>query len=273
VEDLLNLIEVFIMASYSSYKKVSSENFTTQSQLTDQKFEASAGKTYGVFWVRGTSSALTAGCCCLWTVPTGVNSITIEAWGAGGNGNGACSCNRCHRYKGAQGGYYNTKTVSSTPGCQYTICAGGVYPCCSFECNGCQGCTSYVNGFNLSNFCAIGGQQGIADTNWPDALYSCYPCCLAPTNNGGDFGMGNHSGAWSGNWLCHCFHKQFCATGAPFLSGGGNVQGSVYGCWMRCGCWTVPYATGGQSAMTNYCGTQCGQGGTGGSGVVKVTFN
>jgi hypothetical protein len=86
--------------------------------------------------------------------------------------------------------------------------------------------------------------------------------------------MGNHSGAWNGNWLCHCFHKQFCSTGAPFLSGGGAVQGSVYGCWMRCGCWSVPYGTGGQSAMSNYCGSSCcGQGGVGGSGVVKVTFN
>jgi hypothetical protein len=43
---------------------------------------------------------------------------------------------------------------------------------------------------------------------------------------------------------------------------------------MRCGCWSVPYGAGGQSAMTNYCGSSCcGQGGTGGSGVVKVTFN
>jgi hypothetical protein len=105
-------------------------------------------------------------------------------------------------------------------------------------------------------------------------LYSCYPCCLAPTDNGGDFGMGNHSGAWNGNWLCHCFHKQYCSTGAPFLSGGGNVHGHLYGCWIRCGCWTVPYATGGTSAMTARCGSGCcGQGGTGGSGVVKVTFN
>jgi hypothetical protein len=85
--------------------------------------------------------------------------------------------------------------------------------------------------------------------------------------------MGNHSGAWNGNWLCHCFHKQFCTTGAPFLSGGNGVIGQQYDCWMRCGCWSVPYATGGQSAMTNYCGGCCGQGGTGGSGVVKVTFN
>jgi hypothetical protein len=44
-------------------------------------------------------------------------------------------------------------------------------------------------------------------------------------------------------------------------------------CWMRCGCWTVPYGHGGQNGMTNYCGSSCcGQGGTGGPGLVKITF-
>lgn len=262
------------MATYSSYKKVNADNFTSESQITDDKFQDTAAKNFGVFWVRGSLGGISAGCCCLWTVPTGIKRVTFEAWGAGGNGNGACSCSRCHRYKGAGGGYYNSKTIGVSAGWGYTICAGGVYPCCSRNCEGCNGCTSYVTGCNLSNFCALGGYTGIANTNWPDANYSCYHCCLGPTDNGGDFGMGNHSGAWNGNWLCHCFHKQFCATGAPFLSGGGTVQGSVYGCWSRCGCWSVPYGNGGQSAMTNYCGSSCcGQGGVGGSGVVKVTFS
>jgi len=262
------------MATYTSYKKVSSDNFTSQTQLTDPKFDIDAGKNYGILWVRGALGAASSGCCCLWTVPTGVKRVTFEAWGAGGNGNGACSCNRCHRYRGAGGGYYNSKTISVTPGWTYTICAGGVFPCCSFECTACNGCASYVVGCQLSNFCAIGGDTGRAETNWPDPLYSCYSCCVAPTANDGDFGMGNHAGAWNGNWLCHCFHKQFCSTGAPFLSGAPGVTGAVYGCWMRCGCWSVPYGAGGQSAMTNYCGSSCcGQGGTGGSGVVKVTFN
>jgi hypothetical protein len=87
--------------------------------------------------------------------------------------------------------------------------------------------------------------------------------------------MGNHSGAWGGNWLCHCFHKHFRSTGAPFLTAGGHgVCGRMHDCWMRCGCWSVPYGTGGQSAMSSRCGTSCcGTGGTGGSGVVKVTFS
>ena len=42
--------------------------------------------------------------------------------------------------------------------------------------------------------------------------------------------------------------------------------------WMRCGCWTVPYGHGGQGANSNYCGRCCGQGGQGGSGLVKITY-
>ena len=44
-------------------------------------------------------------------------------------------------------------------------------------------------------------------------------------------------------------------------------------CSIRCGCWTVPYGHGGQNAMTTCCGSGvCGQGGTGGGGLVKITY-
>ena len=58
---------------------------------------------------------------------------------------------------------------------------------------------------------------------------------------------------------------------APFLTSGG-VEQLMEQCWSRCGCWTAPYATGGQGAMTTYCGRCCGQGGQGGSGVVRITY-
>jgi hypothetical protein len=44
-------------------------------------------------------------------------------------------------------------------------------------------------------------------------------------------------------------------------------------CWIRCGCWRVPYGSGGAGAMTTLCGSSCcGQGGTGGPGLVKITY-
>jgi hypothetical protein len=259
------------MASYSSYRKIRQDSIVTNS-IPDAAFQTGAGKNFNTIWIRGGLGFCSGGCCCLWTVPTGVYRVTFEAWGAGGNGNGACSCNRCHHYKGSGGGYYNSVTISTVPGCQYSVCAGGVFPCLSNECTGCNGCTSYVNGFNLSNFCAIGGTTACANTDWNTFCFSAFECCLGPVSNGGDFGMGNHPGAFSGSFACHCYSHNFCATGAPFLNMG-NVTGELTECWIRCGCFAVPYATGGQSAMTTYCGSSCcGQGGTGGTGVVKITY-
>tara|TARA_B100001094_G_scaffold157423_1_gene152428 strand:- start:12006 stop:12266 length:261 start_codon:yes stop_codon:yes gene_type:complete len=85
--------------------------------------------------------------------------------------------------------------------------------------------------------------------------------------------MAPHQKGWSGHWNCHCTGAVTSeeGSGAPFLSAGTEVQ--LEQCWMRCGCWTAPYATGGQGAQTTYCGSSCcGQGGQGGSGVVRITY-
>ena len=261
------------MASYGSYKKIVSGQIL-DGTIPPDALESSAGPQYGVKHVFGQVNVCSPGCCCLWTVPAGVKRVTFELWGSGGNGHGFCSCNRCHHYKGAGGGYYNSKTISVQEGWQYTVCASGVYRCCSRNCQGCRGCSSYVNGCGLSNFCAIGGQEGQAETNWSTACYSSFSCCIAPNSNNGDFGMGNHSGHWGGSTFCHCNYHWTCTTNAPFLAGGsGSGQHLVPNCWVRCGCWHVPYATGGQGGMTTLCGSSCcGQGGTGGGGLVKITY-
>jgi hypothetical protein len=73
------------------------------------------------------------------------------------------------------------------------------------------------------------------------------------------------------NVFCHC-HNQSSFPGSAALIGTTTVQ-TLRECWIRCGCWTVPYGNGGQSAMNTYCGSgHCGQGGTGGSGLVKITY-
>ena len=85
-----------------------------------------------VKWVYGPpGSVCSTGCCCAWTVPTNVTRVTWEVWGAGGNGHGECNCNRCGNWHASGGGYYNTKTHSTSQGCVYTVCAGGTYRCCS----------------------------------------------------------------------------------------------------------------------------------------------
>ena len=263
------------MADYSTYKKINGDQIESGS-LGAAKFSSSPTSSYGVKWFYGTMCRCSPGCCCAWQVPTATNKMWVQAWGSGGNGSGACSCNGCHHYYGAGGGFYNSKMITTTAGCTYTVCASGVYPCLSRECYGCIGCSSYVNGHNLSNFCAIGGCRGMANPSWSTACNAVWGCCRGPTTNGGDFGMGALNGAWSNSrhdtyrgW-CHCFHYGYSGTAAPMI--GTSSYQSIRECWIRCGCWIVPYGHGGQNAMSTYCGRCCGQGGTGGGGLVKITY-
>ena len=263
------------MATYASYKKLTGEELTDGS-VDGADLASPLNTTYGVKWFYGSPGACTPGCCCLWTVPAGVKKLHIQIWGAGGNGSGACSCNRCHHYMGASGGFYNTKTIDTVAGCTYSVCAAGVYRCYSRECNGCRGCSSYVNGYNLSNFCAIGGRRGEAQTSWATYCHSRWCCCLNPGNNGGDWMQGTHTPNWDGaefvydRGFCHCYNRSHYSGGAALI--GTVSQQSLRGCWMRCGCLTVPYGNGAQNAMTTYCERCCGQGGTGGGGLVKITY-
>ena len=86
--------------------------------------------------------------------------------------------------------------------------------------------------------------------------------------------MTGHQKGWSGHWDCHCTGavNSSMSSGAPFLATNG-VEIQLEQCWVRCGCWTVPYGHGGQGAITSYCGSgHCGQGGQGGGGLVKITY-
>ena len=261
------------MASYSSYKKILTESVVDGS-IPQAAVATGVFDTWCVKWIFGSPNRCSTGCCCLWTIPAGVRKVHFEMWGAGGNGHGACSTGRCQHFAGAQGGYYNSKMVTVTAGDTYTVCAGGTYPCESVECVACNGCSSYVNGTGLSNFCALGGTGGCANGSWNTACHSDWGrCCVAPNAHGGDFGMGNHRGAFNGHIAeCHCHCQAHAPTPAPFI--GTQVQAQIHECWQRCGCWTSPYGHGGQGGMTTYCGGSscCAKGATGGPGLVKISF-
>lgn len=266
------------MATYSSYKSLNTDNFP-DSIIQNNHLCSCTRKQFSVLWVYGSPDVCSPGCCCLWTVPNYVRTVRFDLWGSGGNGVGAYSFNCCQHWAGATGGAYNTKTISVVPGCQYTVCAGGVYPCLSRGSTatcGCKGCSSYVIGFNLSNFCADGGHGGCATPDWTTACNSCNMCCLAPGNNGGDFGFnphGNRFGAAEYNYAagwCHCYVQSTQSSSAPLI-GTGVYQG-INLCDVRCACWPVPYGNGAQNAMSTCCGGAEGTGGTGGPGLVKITY-
>ena len=249
----------------------------TNNIVTDAKLEEGARRQFGVKWVFGNLCRCATGCCCAWVVPSEVRRLHVEIWGAGGNGHGSCSCSRCHHYQGASGGAYNAREIATVPGCTYTACAGGVYRCLSRECTACNGCTSYVNGQNLSGFCAIGGCTGRAEGSWSTGCNQTWGCCLDKGDNSGSFGFTNHASPWGSTWFrynvgnCHCYRQW--TTPGPAAGIGTDVWQAIGYCWIRCGCWCVPYGHGGQGAMTTYCGSSCcGQGGTGGSGLVKITY-
>jgi len=259
------------MATYSSYKKVDGAQLI-DGTLTDNDLATSTLNTFGVKWFYGDPGACTPGCCCLWTVPTGVCRMTLDIWGAGGNGSGVCVNQRCHHFQASGGGTYNTKSINTRGGCTYTVCAAGVYRCYSRECTACNGCTSYVNGYNLSGFCACGGDTARANTDWTTACFSQPNYCRAPGNNNGEMAIESSRPGWStASGYCHCHPQEIHSGSAPFI-GTLQFQG-LRECWIKCGCWTVPYGAGGQSAMNTYCGNGCcGQGGTGGSGLVRITY-
>ncbi len=133
------------MASYASYKKVDGATQLIDGSVPQAAVASGVFDTWNVRYFWGSPNRCSPGCCCLWTVPSGVRRIFWEAWGSGGNGHGMCSTNRCQHYAGAQGGYYASKMIQTAPGCQYQVCAGGTYGCESIECDGCHGCSSYVN--------------------------------------------------------------------------------------------------------------------------------
>ena len=259
------------MASYASYKKISGASIENGA-IDDNMINSNTLNNFGVKWFYGVPCRCSAGCCCNWSVPSQVKRLNWEVWGAGGNGSGACSCSRCHHFKAAGGGAYVTKTIQTNSGCAYTVCAAGVYRCLSRECVGCNGCTSYVNGYNLSGFCACGGYRAEANTSWSTGCFGINAYCLAPGNNNSDMAIGGYNPGWStASGYCHCHVQEIHQGRAPKIAG--NSHQGLRQCWIKCGCWSVPYGTGGQSAMNTFCGSGCcGQGGTGGGGLVRVTY-
>ena len=72
------------MANYRSYRQVKSDQITAGT-ISSAKLESGVAPRYCVKHFYGHPCYCTPGCCCYWQVPTGVEKMTIELWGAGGN--------------------------------------------------------------------------------------------------------------------------------------------------------------------------------------------
>ena len=221
------------MATYASYKKVANDSIA-DGTITSSDIAHGQGHNYGVQWIynerglRCHQCARQSGCCeqangkcCYWCVPDGVSTVTFEIWSGGGGGPGSSCCNYCMFTIGGAGGNYASKTIATSPGCQYTICAGGSWRCGkSHTCTAGMGCRSYVNGHNLSNFCTDGGCGGWmcnGDAWGPRHSHSCSNCRICGIF-GADFGMMGMSGTEPGHGYCHCAYTYSFSGRAPLLS-------------------------------------------------------
>jgi len=276
------------MADYRSYKKITGSQLPDESITSDMVADQS-GNRYRVQWVFNAKGACCNACtrdcccqacgqCCLWTVPDQAKNVVFEIWSGGGGGGGITCCNCCSFSIGGAGGNYAIKSIESAPGCEYTVCAGGAYPCDRrTECVGGMGCKSYVNGFNLSNFCVVGGCSGWAaqcDAWGPRTLQTCANCNICGIF-GADFGVMGTTGFKIGHMGCHCQGADGSFSGqAPFI--GKKIGNNATESWCSCGCYTNWPSGGSMSGNSSYCGTAekcCAQGqGQGGSGLVKITF-
>ena len=140
-----------------------------------------------------------------------------------------------------------------------------------------MGCRSYVNGYNLSNFCTEGGCGGWmcnGDAWGPrHTHFGCENCRICGIF-GADFGMMGTTGWEPGHGGCHCNYT-YSGSGQPPLIGKMTV-GVTNVAWCSCGCNIEWPSGGGQAGVSSYCGNwaKCCAGGSGqgGSGVVRITF-
>jgi len=280
------------MADYQSYKKIKGDQAILANTVgPNQVTGISTGSVKRDFYYNTNIwSPCNGGCCYLWTVPAGVQSIQFELTGGGGSGGPARCCTGGY-YNGGSGAYA-TKTITKacncfTPGSsQYTICAAGSSRCSENGCctgqAGCGycGCVSYVTGPGLSNFCATGGSWGHLKCSG-----GCYNCIQDKqcsncngTNNacwfGADFGIvGMKPGA---------FENQFCndirmgrSISAPGPWGGGIMaigidkcgRGDIRGCCMGQSIFPGGGGFTGSSRGDGNCYGDMGNG-----GVVVVTY-
>ena len=170
------------------------------------------------FKVCDTSGNFRCGSSCTWTVPSGITRARFQIWGAGGGSGPGCCCGGSPF--GSTGAYASV-IIPVTAGWSYTLCSGCAY--CCYPSTGGQGrvpgCSSYVTGCGLSNFCANGGQGTL------------------------------------GTWMASYGHSQFSRISNIASPGaGGNLcnAGTDY-CASSCAsCGIIPYVPG-----ASYFGTTC----------------
>lgn len=233
----------------------------------------SVGNPERVFYVVNTSqSQNNGGRCCLWTAPAGTSSVTFEMWGGGADGQGSRCCERAGTMPTS--GSYAIKTVDTTDGCQYRICAAGTgcYGCCCGT--GPQGRPSYTVDITAGSTigCAPGGRGGCSDMT-RGGFRRGYICCwgLLSGTGLGDVVIDGTGSISIVSQYCnqHMYMHVPGGMGSERMTSAVcAVDMTMAGCSMLCG----PPSPGGAGAPGRACGGGYCQGHWGGYGIVKVTY-
>jgi hypothetical protein len=277
---------------------------TCLTDTTDAGLEAliaagGGGQPYKEFMILNDNhwSVTNGGCHLSWTAPDNIKSIKFEVLGGGGPGGSGGG----HHDKGVGGwgGNYAAKTLEAdvdfTAGSSvFELCAGGTSQCsCCAHCQPCRtGCSSYVTGPGLSNFCATGGEGGW--TAW-DKVSSCYDCSIGaqctignivsggwvqcqsctPGYFGADYGFTGTMGQMHTGYSC-CNEMTSTRGGptGPFAGSGSQGTDSNHCTTTGMGCCRGhSYFPGGGGAAGGFAGTSCCWGGFGAGGLVKVSYS
>ena len=241
------------------------------------------------------------GCWCCWQINSDMSAVTFEVWGGGGGGAGGCCCS--WGFPGGAGAYAKKSLDNSTGTYSaecYTFCVAPPSCCSPVQSCGYRGCSSFVLGPGLTNYCAEGGIPGC---NYC-FFFGCFPnssCGIMWHPNfgtdcscyfGADFGVAGHPGGMeatccnAGNWChyksihplppmpgrpnvayqairAHCNYQNYCDR---CRVGGWAVSGAIGG-----GNDIVAIGIGGTSARV--CGGTCCCGQSGGPGMLKISWN
>lgn len=191
-----------------------------------------------------------------WTAPTGVTSVTVEAWGGGGAGGGVTTnagAGVSYKGGGGAGGQYAVRTLTVIPGNVYAVAvgAGGT----GSTGNGTVGA---ISTFSTNSVVASGGAGGLSYENSGTAGTGSTAGGVGDTVYAGGNGSNGGASATGGSG----------GGGAGSGGSGGNASGNTAG---------TGTATGGGNGRAGRTTTGNGQGGAtnggGGSGGYAINSN
>ena len=195
-------------------------------------------------------------------IPCGVTSLTVEVWGGGGGGSTLTSIGNGG---GGGGGAYSSGVITVIPGNYYPITVGG---------GGTSGSTGSDSWFSTSSTVMAKGGIGVTSDKTAGANGGLASAGYGTTrydggkgaDGSGTYGGGGGSSAGSaavGNPATN-------ATGATAPSGGGNGGAGKNGSTGSGSSGLQPGGGGGGAYKT---GSGTTAGGSGGNGMVKITYN